>query len=60
MRKRTWLSVLLASVLAVCLLAGCAGTGNEQGTDKNAPTEKTSIKIGGSSTLAPIIAKSRI
>lgn len=57
MRKRSWLSVLLASVLALCLLAGCAGTGKEQGTDKNAPTEKTSIKIGGSSTLAPIIAK---
>jgi phosphate transport system substrate-binding protein len=49
MRGNKWLSILLISVLALCLLCGCAG--NEQ------QAETTSIKIGGSSTMAPIIAK---
>lgn len=49
MRGNKWLSILLVSVLALCLLCGCAG--NER------QTETTSIKIGGSSTMAPIIAK---
>ena len=49
MRGKKWLSILLISVLALCLLCGCAG--NEQ------QAETTSIKIGGSSTMAPIIAK---
>lgn len=49
MRGNKWLSILLISVLALCLLCGCAG--NER------QAETTSIKIGGSSTMAPIIAK---
>lgn len=57
MKRKTWLTVLLVSILALCLLAGCAG--NKQGSEKDAAPEKTtaSIKIGGSSTMAPIIAK---
>ena len=50
MRGKVWTSILLVLLLAFCLLSGCAG--NEQPT-----AEKVSIKIGGSSTMAPIIAK---
>ena len=50
MRGKFWTSILLVLLLAFCLLSGCAG--NEQPTAK-----KISIKIGGSSTMAPIIAK---
>jgi len=55
-RRRILLSVLLCCMLAFTMLAGCAS--NESGSDNNAaPTEDYSIKIGGSSTLAPIIAQ---
>lgn len=56
MKRRIWLSVLLCCILAFTMLAGCAS--NESGSENNAaPTEGYSIKIGGSSTLAPIIAQ---
>ncbi|WP_243152969.1 phosphate ABC transporter substrate-binding protein [Sporotomaculum syntrophicum] len=56
MKRRIWLSVLLCCILAFTMLAGCAS--NETGSENNAaPTEDYSIKIGGSSTLAPIIAQ---
>jgi phosphate transport system substrate-binding protein len=56
MKKRKWLSVLLSCIFAITMLAGCAG--NEPGGENNAaPKEDYSIKIGGSSTLAPIIAQ---
>ncbi len=56
MKKRKWLSVLLSCIFAITMLAGCAG--NEAGGENNAaPKEDYSIKIGGSSTLAPIIAQ---
>ncbi len=57
MRRKTWLTVLLVSILSLCSLAGCAG--DKQEGEKEAAPEKTtaSIKIGGSSTMAPIIAK---
>ncbi len=55
-KRRIWLSVLLCCILAFTMLAGCAS--NETGSENNAaPTEDYSIKIGGSSTLAPIIAQ---
>lgn len=53
--KKRWLSVLLVAALMLSLLAGCASKpGNEAETPVAA--EKTTIKLGGSSTLAPIIA----
>ncbi|MGI5875925.1 MAG: phosphate ABC transporter substrate-binding protein [Dethiobacteria bacterium] len=56
MKRGIWLSVLLCCILAFTMLAGC--TSNESGNENNAvPTEDYSIKIGGSSTLAPIIAQ---
>jgi phosphate transport system substrate-binding protein len=55
MRRKPWLIILLISILSLCLLSGCAN--NEQGAETTASAEKTSIKIGGSSTMAPIIAK---
>jgi phosphate transport system substrate-binding protein len=56
MKRRKWLSVLVCCILAFTLIAGCSG--NEKGSEKNAaPTKENSIKIGGSSTLAPIIAQ---
>jgi phosphate transport system substrate-binding protein len=55
-KRGIWLSVLLCCILAFTMLAGC--TSNESGNENNAvPTEDYSIKIGGSSTLAPIIAQ---
>jgi len=56
MKRRKWLSLLLCFILAITMLAGCAG--NETGNKDNAAAPKdNSIKIGGSSTLAPIIAQ---
>ncbi|NLB18859.1 MAG: ABC transporter substrate-binding protein, partial [Syntrophomonadaceae bacterium] len=51
MRMKKMLPLLLIAVLAMALLAGCAG--GQEGTAE----QSTSIKVGGSSTLAPIIAK---
>ncbi|NLG32303.1 MAG: phosphate ABC transporter substrate-binding protein [Syntrophomonadaceae bacterium] len=52
-KRGIWLSVLLGCIFAFTMLAGC-----ESGSKNNAaPTEDYSIKIGGSSTLAPIIAQ---
>jgi len=45
------LPLLLIAVLAMALLAGCGG--GQEGTSE----QSTSIKVGGSSTLSPIIAK---
>lgn len=56
MKTKRLLSILLVAAMALFLLSGC--TGEQQGADNNpAPEQKSSIKIGGSSTLAPIIAK---
>lgn len=52
--KKSWLSLILVATLMLGLLAGCANNHNEHG--QSPATEKTAIKIGGSSTLAPIIA----
>ena len=54
--KRNWLSILLISlmVLSMGVLAGCGG-GEKPGGQETA--NKTAIKFGGSSTLAPILAK---
>lgn len=55
MKKRNWLSILLVTLLALSLISGC---GEKQSADKSQSTAQTSsIKIGGSSTLSPIIAK---
>lgn len=50
MREKVWTSIMLVFILAFGLLPGCAG-------NKQPSAEKTAIKIGGSSTMAPIIAK---
>ncbi len=55
-KRKAWLSVLLCCVLAFALLAGCTSN-DSAGEDDAASTESYSIRIGGSSTLAPIIAK---
>ena len=56
MQRNKRLSVLLCCMLAITILAGC--TSSKTGSDDNAaPAADTSIKIGGSSTLAPIIAQ---
>ena len=55
MKAKRLLSILLVAAMALFLLSGC--TGEQQGADNPASEQKTSIKIGGSSTLAPIIAK---
>lgn len=57
MGKKSWLSILLVSVmiLSMGLIAGCGG-GEKESNGQN-PAEKTTIKFGGSSTLAPILAK---
>lgn len=54
-KRKAWLSVLLCCVLAFALLAGCTSN-DSAGEDDAASTESYSIRIGGSSTLAPIIA----
>jgi phosphate transport system substrate-binding protein len=51
MKGRRWLGVLLVFILSLCLLAGCAGSETDKDSAGN------SIKIGGSSTLAPILAQ---
>lgn len=51
MKGRRYFSVLLVLILSLCLLAGCGGSE----TDSDSATY--SIKIGGSSTLAPILAQ---
>lgn len=56
MRKRNWLSILLISILALVLISGC-GEKKQSSDDKSVPAQKSSIKLGGSSTLSPIIAK---
>lgn len=56
MKKIVCLTVLLITFLALGLFAGCSS--NQPGGENNAATkEDVSIKIGGSSTLAPIIAQ---
>lgn len=52
MKERKWLIILLVSILALCLLSGCTGNGKD-----TAAADDKAVKIGGSSTLAPIIAK---
>lgn len=60
MGKKNWLTFLLVSllVLSLSLVSGCgeAKTDSDAG-DVKTQAEDTAIKIGGSSTLAPIIAK---
>lgn len=56
MKKRSLISLLLVSLLIALLVSGCTQQTPE--ADKQpAEPQKTSIKIGGSSTLAPIVAK---
>ena len=56
MKKLVHLTVLLIALLVLGLFAGCSS--NEPGGENNAAAkEDFSIKIGGSSTLAPIIAQ---
>lgn len=56
MKKKVCLAVLLIAFLALGVFAGCSS--NEPGGESNPATnEDVSIKIGGSSTLAPIIAQ---
>ncbi|NLJ73046.1 MAG: phosphate ABC transporter substrate-binding protein [Syntrophomonadaceae bacterium] len=55
MSKRSWVSSLLVSImiLSMVLIAGCGG-----GVDNGqATSSQNTIKFGGSSTLAPILAK---
>jgi len=55
--KRNILLVIgLTSLLLMAALAGCSSTGTEK-QNVTAPPTETSIKVGGSSTLSPIIAK---
>lgn len=56
MKARKLFSILLVLAMTLFLVSGCSST--KQGADNNpAPEQKSSIKLGGSSTLAPIIAK---
>ncbi len=51
MKGRRCLGILLVFIFSLCLLAGCAGS------ETDADSAGNSIKIGGSSTLAPILAQ---
>ncbi len=53
--KKSRFSIILITILMLGLLAGCANNQANNGQNPVA-SEKTSIKIGGSSTLSPIIA----
>ncbi|MGR6837500.1 phosphate ABC transporter substrate-binding protein [Syntrophomonas erecta] len=56
MRVKRLAALLLIAALALFAVAGCGG--DKPAADNNPATDqKSSIKIGGSSTLAPIIAK---
>ncbi len=60
MKRKSLLIVGLISLLMMALLAvaGCSSDSTEAPKDAAAPQqEETSIRIGGSSTLSPIIAK---
>lgn len=56
MKAKRLLSIILIAAVSVFLISGCAGTPQDAG-DNSVPDQKTSIKIGGSSTMAPILAK---
>lgn len=56
MKKRSVISLLLVSLLLGLLLSGC--TQQKSAVEKqSAEPQKATIKIGGSSTMAPIVAK---
>lgn len=55
---RSKLVVVLALVMGLFLMAGCGQSGQDSTEQSgNTPAEEQSIKVGGSSTLAPVIAK---
>ncbi|MDD3269722.1 MAG: phosphate ABC transporter substrate-binding protein [Syntrophomonadaceae bacterium] len=56
MKVKTWVALLLVAMLGLFMLSGCGGESPKAG-DEAQPVEKASIKIGGSSTMAPIVAK---
>ncbi|MGI5880245.1 MAG: phosphate ABC transporter substrate-binding protein [Syntrophomonadaceae bacterium] len=58
MRQKIGIMVVLISLLMMSIIAGCSNTNSD--ADKQnvkAPEQNVTIKVGGSSTLAPIIAK---
>lgn len=56
--KRNILLILgLISLLLMASLTGCSSNSTDSKQDTTAPKTETAIKIGGSSTLSPIIAK---